>query len=105
MARPLINVPVKVKRGETFEIKTCIPRHGAGLPLYHHRRASPARYRDVLLVPLQWRGSLPRDLSPAIAANPFVTFFTVAKESGTLEFKSTGDNGFPETAVATITVE
>ena len=24
MARPLINVPVKVKRGETFEIKTLI---------------------------------------------------------------------------------
>jgi sulfur-oxidizing protein SoxZ len=45
------------------------------------------------------------DLSPAIAANPFVTFFTVATESGTLEFKWTGDNGFSETAVATITVE
>jgi hypothetical protein len=29
----------------------------------------------------------------------------VATESGTLEFKWTGDNGFSETAVATITVE
>jgi sulfur-oxidizing protein SoxZ len=45
------------------------------------------------------------DLSPAIAANPFITFFTVATESGTLEFKWTGDNGFSETAAATITVE
>jgi sulfur-oxidizing protein SoxZ len=56
-------------------------------------------------VPLQWRGGFRADLSPAIAANPFVTFFTVATESGTLEFKWTGDNGFSETAVATITVE
>ena len=45
------------------------------------------------------------DLSPAIAANPFITFFTVATESGTLEFKWIGDNGFSETATATITVE
>ena len=45
------------------------------------------------------------DLSPAIAANPFIAFFTMATESGTLEFKWTGDNGFSETATATITVE
>ena len=54
---------------------------------------------------LQRRGNLPRDLSPAIAANPFIAFFTVATESGTLEFKWTGDNGFSETATATVTVE
>ena len=53
---------------------------------------------------MAWRFSAPTS-RPAIAANPFVTFFTVATESGTLEFKWTGDNGFSETAVATITVE
>ena len=45
------------------------------------------------------------DLYPAISANPFITFFTVATESGTLDFKWTGDNGFSETATAKITVE
>jgi sulfur-oxidizing protein SoxZ len=32
-------------------------------------------------------------------------FFTVAEESGKLEFKWTGDNGFSETATAMVTVE
>ena len=34
------------------------------------------------------------DLFPAIAANPFITFFTIATESGKFEFEWIGDNGF-----------
>ena len=45
------------------------------------------------------------ELFPAIAANPFIAFSTVATESGTIEFKWTGDNGFAATETATITVE
>jgi sulfur-oxidizing protein SoxZ len=45
------------------------------------------------------------DLSPAVAANPFITFFTVATESGMLEFKWIGDNGFSEAVTATVIVE
>ena len=45
------------------------------------------------------------DLFPAIAANPFITFFTVATESGKLEFEWIGDKGFSETASASISVE
>ena len=33
------------------------------------------------------------DLYPAIAANPFITFFTTATESGTFEFEWIGDLG------------
>ena len=42
---------------------------------------------------------------PAIAANPFFSFFTTATESGKFEFEWTGDKGFSETASAPITVE
>jgi len=42
---------------------------------------------------------------PAIAANPFVTFSTVATESGTLVFTWEGDNGFSVTEEAKIVVE
>ena len=45
------------------------------------------------------------DLFPAIAANPFITFFTTATESGKFEFEWIGDQGFSETASASITVE
>ena len=43
-------------------------------------------------------------LYPAIAANPFFTFYTVATESGTIAFEWTGDNGFTFTESATISV-
>ena len=45
------------------------------------------------------------ELSPAIAANPFLSFFAIASESGTLTFRWTGDNGFEATETAPITVE
>jgi sulfur-oxidizing protein SoxZ len=45
------------------------------------------------------------ELFPAIAANPFLSFFTVASESGTLSFEWTGDNGFSSTESVNISVE
>ena len=45
------------------------------------------------------------DLFPAVAANPFLSFFTVAQDSGKFEFEWIGDRGFSETASASITVE
>jgi sulfur-oxidizing protein SoxZ len=45
------------------------------------------------------------ELFPAISANPLFTFSTIATETGTLEFKWTGDNNFTLNATATITVE
>jgi len=43
-------------------------------------------------------------LHPAISANPYIVFFTVAVESGTLEFRWEGDHGFAQTETAMITV-
>ena len=106
MARPLIKVPVKVKRGETFEIKTLISH--AMEPGYRFTTTGARIPRDIVTsFWCSYNGVevFRADLSPAIAANPFITFFTVATESGTLEFKWIGDNGFSETDTATITVE
>lgn len=36
------------------------------------------------------------ELHPAISANPYLAFHTVATASGTLEFEWTGDNGFAQ---------
>jgi len=44
------------------------------------------------------------ELHPAIAANPFMTFTTVATESGTIEFRWIGDNGYAVTETAPISV-
>ena len=106
MARPLINVPAKVKRGQTFEIKTLISHIME--PGYRFTTTGARLPRDIVTAfSCSYNGVeiFRAELSPAIAANPFIAFFTVAAESGTLEFKWTGDNGFSETAAATITVE
>jgi sulfur-oxidizing protein SoxZ len=106
MTRPLINVPARVKRGETFEIKTLIAH--VMEPGYRFTTNGVRLPRDIVTsFTCSYNGVeiFRADLSPAIAANPFITFFTVATESGTLEFRWTGDNGFSESAAATITVE
>ena len=54
--------------------------------------------------PITARRSSRADLHPAIAANPFLAFTTVAKESGVLEFHWTGDNGQEQIETAKITV-
>jgi sulfur-oxidizing protein SoxZ len=106
MARPLVNVPAKVKRGQVFEIKTLISHiMETGFRYTMNGERIP---RDIItFFSCSYNGEeiFRADLYPAISANPFLTFFTTATESGTLEFKWTGDNGFAESATAKITVE
>jgi sulfur-oxidizing protein SoxZ len=44
------------------------------------------------------------DLHPAMGANPLIIFTTVATETGTLEFKWSGDNGYASSTTSTLTV-
>lgn len=105
MARVLINVPHQAKPGEIIEIKTLISH-----PMETGYRVGPNGTRiprDIIrLFTCSYNGEeiLRADLSPAIAANPFISFCTTATESGTLVFRWTGDNSFEETATAAITV-
>ena len=106
MARTLINVPPKAKRGQTIEIKTLISH--VMEPGYRPDNTGKVLPRDIInLFVCSYNGQeiFRADLHQAIAANPFITFFTVATESGTLEFRWTDDNGQVETASAKITVE
>ena len=106
MARTLINVPPKAKRGQIIEIKTLISHvMETG---YRRNEIGVAIPRDIInSFVCTYNGTeiFRADLHQAIAANPFITFFTVATESGTLEFKWTGDNGLVEAVSAKITVE
>ena len=65
-------------------------------------RAANCRTMDAKLM----RASGARaQLEPGISANPYLSFFTTATESGTFDFEWIGDNGFSQTASAPITVE
>ena len=106
MASALINVPAKAKRGQVIEIKTLISHvMESG---FRHSTVGAVIPRDIITsFTCTYNGEeiFRAELFPAIAANPFLTFSTVATESGKLEFKWTGDNGFSSTETATITVE
>ena len=106
MTRALINVPPKAKRGQTIEIKTLIS-HIMETGYRHDNMGKPIPRDIITQLICSYNGEeiFRADLYPAIAANPFVTFHTVATESGTIAFEWTGDNGFHESASAKITVE
>src|SRR5882762_11157964 len=105
MARALITMPTTAKRGEVVEIRTLIAHpmetgyrpgdDGQVLPRNILRRFS-CRYGGELV--------FSADLFPAVAANPYITFCTLATASGTLEFTWEGDRGFSQTERATLTV-
>ena len=94
MARVLINLPARAKRGEVIEIKTLIAH-----PMETGYRLGPtgaAIPRDIInRFTCTYNGEevFRADLHPAIAANPFIAFFTVATESGEIVFSWTDDHG------------
>ena len=105
-ARVLINAPNKARRGAIIEIRTLIS----------HVMETGFRYTNTgALVPRDIITSFTAtyngeeifraQLYPAIAANPFITFCTVATDSGTIELKWAGDNGYSASAQVGITVE
>ncbi len=105
MARALINVPDNARAGEVVEIKTLISHpmetgyrvgpEGRLIPRDIVRRFTCAYDGEVVFS---------AELHPAIAANPFITFTTVAVATGTLTFTWEGDNGFSQTETRTLTV-
>jgi sulfur-oxidizing protein SoxZ len=106
MPSALINVPAKAKRGEIIEIKTLMSH----IMETGYRRTATGEIipRDIITsFACRYNGVeiFRADLFPAIAANPFITFTTVAAESGKFEFEWIGYRGFSETASASITVE
>jgi sulfur-oxidizing protein SoxZ len=106
MARTLVNVPSKAKRGQIIEIKTLIS-HIMETGFRRTETGKPIPRDIITEFRCTYNGAeiFRADLHQAISANPFITFFTVATESGTLEFRWTGDNGLEETAQAKIVVE
>ncbi|QGZ40150.1 sulfur-oxidizing protein SoxZ [Pseudoduganella flava] len=105
MARALIHMPKTAKRGDIIEIRALIAhpmesgyRPGAdGKPLPQDviRRFTCTYNGEQVFA---------AELHPAIAANPYIAFFTIATETGTLEFSWTGDHGFAQTERIALTV-
>jgi sulfur-oxidizing protein SoxZ len=106
MAGALINIPARAKKGDIITIKALIG----------HKMETGFRYtttgdriaRDIItefIATFNGEEIFRAEFSPAIAANPFISFHTVATESGTIRLTWSGDNGFSVSKEAEITVE
>jgi sulfur-oxidizing protein SoxZ len=101
----IVNVPAQAKRGEVIEIRT-LARHVMETG-FRRTQLGELIPRDILTsFVCTYNGAeiFRAELHPALAANPLLTFTTVATETGTIAFTWTGDKGFAVTETATITV-
>jgi len=106
MARVLINAPAKARRGSVIEIKTLISHvMETGFRVTNMGQSVARDIITVFTATYNGEEIFRAQLFPAIAANPFITFHTVATESGVIELKWTGDNGYSATEQVRITVE
>jgi sulfur-oxidizing protein SoxZ len=105
MIHTLIKVPASARRGEVIAIHTTIghpmetgyrPGDNGKILLRDIIRRFTCHYNDELV--------FSAELFPAIAANPYIAFHTVATASGTLRFTWEGDNAFRHTESVAITV-
>ncbi len=104
--KPRVKVPKTAKKGDVIQIKTLIAhkmesgqrkdKKGAVIPRQIINKFE-AKYNGEVVFSADWH--------PAISANPYMAFHTVATESGTLEFAWTDDDGSVYTKTAKITVE
>ncbi len=106
MSNILVNAPKTAKRGEVVEIKALIMHPmETGFRPGPNGRIIPRNIIERFTA--TWNGAeiFVMEMSPAIAANPFVSFFARADESGTVVLRWTGDEGFAVEERVAIAVE
>ena len=102
---PLVNVPAKARAGEVVAVKALLAH-----PMetgYRVGASGESLARDIVKTfTCTYDGAevFRADLSPAVAANPFVAFTMVATRSGEVAFRWSDEHGRDWTATATIEV-
>jgi sulfur-oxidizing protein SoxZ len=105
MAQARISVPRTAARGEIIEIKTLIQHPmETGFRRDLDGEIIPVHIIERLVCTYDGEEVFRADLHPSIAANPFLTFHTVATVSGRLEISWHDDDGSVTTASAEIEV-
>ena len=105
MARVAVTVPTTARRGEVIEIKT-LASHAMETG-FRRTQLGELVPRDIITQFVCTYNGVEvfrAELHPAMAANPLIAFTTVATETGTLEFKWLGDNGYSATHTVALTV-
>ncbi len=105
MANARIKVPAAVKRGEVFAIRLLI-RHPMETGFRYNEVGEQIAQNIVKKVTCHYNREevFQAELFPGIAANPYLSFFTIAQSSGELEFVWTDDSGVTQSERVAITV-
>jgi sulfur-oxidizing protein SoxZ len=105
MPTPRVKIPASAAKGEVFEVKTTIDhdmesgqrKDAAGKPI-------PRKIINKFTCTYNGKDVFGSDWAPAVSANPYLSFFLTATESGTIELKWHEDGGQVYSATHTITV-
>lgn len=103
--RAIVTLPKQAKRGEVIEIKS-LAQHTmeTGFRRTQYGVEIPRDIIRTFVCIYNGAEVFRMELHPAIAANPLIAFTTVVTESGALEFKWSGDNGYEVIETARIDV-
>jgi sulfur-oxidizing protein SoxZ len=104
--KPRVKVPKTVKRGEIFEIKSLISHKMETGQRKDKKTGDKIPRKIINSFRCTYNGEtvFSADWHPAISANPYMAFHTVATESGTLEFLWVDDDGTEYTKTAKLKV-
>ena len=104
-SRTLVTMPATAKKNEIIEIRIIV-QHDMETG-FRHTEQGVRIERDIireLICTYNGIEIFRADLYPAMAANPMITFTTLAVESGTLEFTWKGDHDYVSSVTSKITV-
>jgi len=105
MAEARISIPRSAAKGEVIEIKVLIQHPmETGFRRDLEGNAIPVHIIDRFVCTYNGEEVFRADFHPSIAANPYLSFHTVAIESGRLEFTWHDDDGSVHTESAEISV-
>ena len=106
MDAPRVKVPASVKAGEPFLVKVL-----AAHPMESGQRKDeatgapiPRKILNAFRCTLDGEEILRVTLHPAVSANPYLSFYATATQSGELRFEWTDDDGSVTTASARVEV-
>jgi sulfur-oxidizing protein SoxZ len=94
MEKPRVKLPSKANKGEIIEIKTLISHPmETGQRKDAQGKTIPRQIINKMAVTYNGKELFTANLAPAISANPYISFFARADESGTIEFTWFEDGG------------
>ena len=106
-AKPRVKVPKKASKGEVIEIKTLISHKMESGQRKDKKTGEPIPRQIINNFVCSFNGEevFSADWHGAVSANPYMSFYMKAEQSGELEFKWTDDDGSIYTKTAKLTVE